>query len=55
MALRLKMYKKNYFAVGAEGAAGVSVAGLIGAAGTTWLFLGTILSATELCASAVYI
>jgi len=40
-----------YLVVGAEGAAGV--AGLAGTAGTTALFLGTIVSATELLLSEV--
>ncbi len=40
-----------YLVVGAEGAAGVvlaGVSGVTGAAGTAELFLGTIVSATEL-------
>jgi hypothetical protein len=45
-----------YLVVGAEGAAGVvlaGVAGVAGTAGTAALFLGTIVSATELLLSEV--
>ena len=38
----------NYLAVGAAGAAGVVFAGVTGTAGTAALFLGTMVSATEL-------
>ena len=49
------MIKRYYFSAGADGAFGaVGAAGtLVGAAGTTALFLGTILSATELLLSCV--
>ncbi len=49
-ALSKKVGKEYYFVCGAAGA---SCVGAIGEAGTTVLFLGTILSATELVLSFV--
>ncbi len=42
------LLEKSYLVVGAEGAAGVVFTGVVGMAGTAALFLGTIVSATEL-------